>query len=57
MKVYVVFYDINFPKGRDVETERRIDSVFKNSEDADARVLELQKKYKFYADYDTFELE
>lgn len=57
MKVYVVFYDVELPRGRDVDTERRIDSVFKKSEDADARVLELQEKYKFYADYDTFNLE
>lgn len=57
MKVYVVFYDVELPRGRDVDTERRIDSVFKKSDDADARILELQEKYKFYADYDTFNLE
>lgn len=57
MKVYVVFYDVDLPHGDQVTTERRIDSVYDSDVKALSRTEELYSKYKFYSDFDVFELE
>ena len=57
MKVYVVYYDA-VTRGREgPEENRRIHGVYDSAEKARASVRELEMKYKFYADFESHEVE
>lgn len=57
MKVYVVYYD-SVTRGREGPEEHRcIYGVYDSAEKARASVRELEKRYGFYADFESHEVE
>jgi hypothetical protein len=57
MNVYVVYYD-EVTRGReDPEEDRRIHGVYDSAEKAHTAVRELQRKYGFDANFESYEVE